>query len=67
MKSASHLEHVLTSGEFAVTGELGPPKNGDPEVVRKESSHFKRQCRRGQHYRLPDSYCPNVQYRRRLA
>ena len=35
MKSASHLEHVLTSGNFAVTGELGPPKSGDPEVVRK--------------------------------
>jgi hypothetical protein len=28
MKSASNLERVLTAGEFAVTGELGPPKSG---------------------------------------
>jgi CO dehydrogenase/acetyl-CoA synthase delta subunit len=41
MKSASHLENVLTSGEFAVTGELGPPKNGDPEVVRKKARILK--------------------------
>jgi 5,10-methylenetetrahydrofolate reductase len=41
MKSASHLEHVLTSGKFAVTGELGPPKNGDPEVVRKKARILK--------------------------
>ena len=31
MKSGSRLERVLTSGAFAVTGELGPPKSGDPE------------------------------------
>jgi CO dehydrogenase/acetyl-CoA synthase delta subunit len=41
MKSASHLESVLTSGEFAVTGELGPPKNGNPEVVRKKTRILK--------------------------
>jgi len=41
MKSASHLERVLTSGEFAVTGELGPPKSGDPEVVRKKARILK--------------------------
>ena len=41
MKSASRLEHVLTSGKFAVTGELGPPKNGDPEVVRKKARILK--------------------------
>ena len=41
MKSASRLEHVLTSGEFAVTGELGPPKNGDSEVVRKKARILK--------------------------
>ncbi len=33
----SNLENVLTSGQFAVTGELGPPKNGDPEVIRKKA------------------------------
>ncbi len=37
MKSGSRLEKILTSGGFAVTGELGPPKNGDPEVVRKKA------------------------------
>ena len=26
MKSASNLERVLTAGEFAVTGELGPER-----------------------------------------
>jgi len=41
MKSGSRLERVLTSGEFAVTGELGPPKNGDPEVVRKKARILK--------------------------
>jgi CO dehydrogenase/acetyl-CoA synthase delta subunit len=37
MKSGSNLERVLTSGAFAVTGELGPPKNSDPEVVRSKA------------------------------
>lgn len=37
----SNLEHVLTSGQFAVTGELGPPKNGDPEVIRKKAKLLK--------------------------
>ncbi len=41
MKSASNLERVLTAGEFAVTGELGPPKSGDPEVVRKKARLLK--------------------------
>lgn len=41
MKSGSRLEQVLTSGAFAVTGELGPPKNGDSEVVRKKARILK--------------------------
>ena len=41
MKSGSRLERILTSGEFAVTGELGPPKSGDPEVVRKKARILK--------------------------
>jgi len=41
MKSGSNLERVLTSGKFAVTGELGPPKNSDPEVVRKKARLLK--------------------------
>ncbi|MBU0484459.1 MAG: acetyl-CoA decarbonylase/synthase complex subunit delta [Proteobacteria bacterium] len=41
MKSGSRLERILTSGAFAVTGELGPPKNGDPEVVREKARLLK--------------------------
>ncbi|MHB1349524.1 MAG: acetyl-CoA decarbonylase/synthase complex subunit delta [Desulfobulbaceae bacterium] len=41
MKSGSNLERVLTSGAFAVTGELGPPKNSDPEVVRSKARLLK--------------------------
>jgi len=37
----SNLEHILTSGQFAVTGELGPPKNGDMEVVRRKARILK--------------------------
>jgi CO dehydrogenase/acetyl-CoA synthase delta subunit len=41
MKSGSNLERVLADGHFAVTGELGPPKNSDPEVVRKKARLLK--------------------------
>jgi len=41
MKSGSNLERVLRSGAFAVTGELGPPKNSDPDVVRKKARILK--------------------------
>jgi CO dehydrogenase/acetyl-CoA synthase delta subunit len=41
MKSGSNLERVLRSGQFAVTGELGPPKNSDPEVVRAKARLLK--------------------------
>ncbi len=37
----SNLEQVLTSGQFAVTGELGPPKNGDYDIVRKKAQILK--------------------------
>jgi methylenetetrahydrofolate reductase (NADPH) len=40
MKSASKLEKVLTSGKFAVTAELGPPQNADPQVIRKKAQYF---------------------------
>jgi methylenetetrahydrofolate reductase (NADPH) len=40
MKSASRLEKVLTAGKFAVTAELGPPQNTNPEVIRKKSKYF---------------------------
>ncbi|MFH1216923.1 MAG: acetyl-CoA decarbonylase/synthase complex subunit delta [Pseudomonadota bacterium] len=41
MKSGSRLEKILTSGGFAVTGELGPPKSSDPEIVRKKARILK--------------------------
>ena len=37
MSSASNLEKVLASGQFAVTAELGPPKNADAEVIRTKA------------------------------
>jgi len=41
MKSGSRLERILNSGGFAVTGELGPPKSGDPEIVREKARLLK--------------------------
>ncbi|MBI5054574.1 MAG: methylenetetrahydrofolate reductase [Chloroflexi bacterium] len=41
LKSGSNLEKVLRAGHFAVTGELGPPKNADGEVIRKKSAILK--------------------------
>ncbi len=41
MKSGSRLERILTSGEFAVTGELGPPKNGNADQVREKARLLK--------------------------
>jgi CO dehydrogenase/acetyl-CoA synthase delta subunit len=41
MKSGSNLETLLKAGTFAVTGELGPPKNGNPEVVREKAQLLK--------------------------
>ncbi len=41
MKSGSNLEQVLASGAFAVTGELGPPKNSDPDIVRQKARILK--------------------------
>jgi CO dehydrogenase/acetyl-CoA synthase delta subunit len=41
MKSGSRLERVLTSGEFAVTGELGPPKSAHADTVRQKARILK--------------------------
>lgn len=41
MKVGSNLEKVLTSGEFAATGELGPPKSADPQVIRHKAGLLK--------------------------
>ncbi|MHC4691944.1 MAG: methylenetetrahydrofolate reductase [Planctomycetota bacterium] len=37
MKSSGRLEKVLTAGKFAVTAELGPPQNTNPEVIKKKA------------------------------
>jgi len=41
MKSGSNLEKLLEKGEFVVTGELGPPKGPDIEVVKKKAGMLK--------------------------
>jgi 5,10-methylenetetrahydrofolate reductase len=41
MKAGSNLEQVLTSGHFAATGELGPPKSADAEVIRHKAGLLK--------------------------
>jgi methylenetetrahydrofolate reductase (NADPH) len=39
MKSAGTLEKVLAAGNFAVTAELGPPQNSNPEAIKKKAQH----------------------------
>jgi methylenetetrahydrofolate reductase (NADPH) len=36
--SISHLERVLTGGEFAVTAEVGPPRGANAEAVTQKAS-----------------------------
>jgi methylenetetrahydrofolate reductase (NADPH) len=43
-KSGSNLEKVLRNGYFAVTAELGPPKNADGDVVRAKAKILKGQA-----------------------
>ncbi|MHB1464035.1 MAG: methylenetetrahydrofolate reductase [Thermoleophilia bacterium] len=33
MSGGSNLKQILDAGGFAVTGELGPPRNADPQVI----------------------------------
>ena len=40
-RSGSNLEAVLAAGEFAVTTELGPPKNADAEAIRAKARLLK--------------------------
>jgi methylenetetrahydrofolate reductase (NADPH) len=40
-KSGSNLERVLSAGHFAVTGELGPPKSHNADVIRKKAGMLK--------------------------
>ena len=41
MKSGSNLEGLLERGEFVVTGELGPPRGTDVEVVKEKAAMLK--------------------------
>ncbi len=41
MKSGTNLERVLAAGHFTVTGEIGPPKSFDAEVIRKKAALIK--------------------------
>jgi len=40
MKSGSKLEKVLSAGNFAVTSEIGPPKNANAESIKKKAEYF---------------------------
>ncbi|MEI6970951.1 MAG: methylenetetrahydrofolate reductase [bacterium] len=41
MKSGSRLEQILAAKQFAVTGELGPPRGADANVIREKAKHLK--------------------------
>lgn len=41
LKAGSQLEKILTSGQFAVTGEIGPPKSHNAEVIRDKCAMLK--------------------------
>ncbi|MEW6669781.1 MAG: methylenetetrahydrofolate reductase [Thermodesulfobacteriota bacterium] len=41
MKTSSNLEKVLEAGYFAVTAEIGPPRNADPDAVRAKAKLIK--------------------------
>lgn len=40
----SKLERVLRGGDFAVTGELGPPQSADGDVIREKAQLLKGYC-----------------------
>ena len=42
--AGSNLERVLHSGQFAVTGELGPPQSADANVIREKARLLKGHC-----------------------
>lgn len=41
MKSGSRLEKILTEKKFAVTGELGPPRGADINVIKEKAKHLR--------------------------
>jgi len=44
MKAGTRLERILTSGQFAVTAEAGPPKGTSAEVIRKKGELLRHCC-----------------------
>lgn len=52
MKAGSKLERMLESGNFAVTGEIGPPKSCNGEIVRHHARMLKGYC---ESYNLTDN------------
>jgi methylenetetrahydrofolate reductase (NADPH) len=40
-KAGSHLQKILKSGQFAFTGECGPPEGADVEQLRKKAQYLK--------------------------
>jgi methylenetetrahydrofolate reductase (NADPH) len=44
VKSGSRLEEILESGQFAVTGEAGPPKGSLPDGMRKKGELLRSSC-----------------------
>ena len=41
MKTKSNLERILEAGHFAVTAEIGSPKNTEPETIRRKANLIK--------------------------
>lgn len=41
LKAGSRLEKMFAKGEFAVSGELGPPKSADIEVIKTKAQYLK--------------------------
>jgi len=52
LKAGSNLERMLESGNFAVTGEIGPPKSCNGEIVRHHAKMLKGYC---ESYNLTDN------------
>jgi len=44
MKSGSNLEKILSSGQFSVTAECGPPKGTSAKVIQKKGELLKSHC-----------------------
>ena len=41
MKSGSNMERILRAGEFAFTGELGPPRGANADKIREKAKYLR--------------------------